>query len=35
MIELVTPLTSGEGDTIFIMPNVGKPIISVTKALMY
>lgn len=35
MMELVTPLTSGGCDTIFVMPNLEKPIVSVTQALEY
>ena len=34
-MELVTPLTSGGCDTIFVMPNLEKPIVSVTQALVY
>ncbi len=35
MMELVTPLTSGGCDTILVMPNLEKPIVSVTQALAY
>lgn len=35
MMELVTPLKSGGCDTIFVMPNLEKPIVSVTQALEY
>ncbi len=35
MMELVTPLLSGGCDTIFVMPNLEKPIVSVTQALEY
>ena len=35
MMELVTPLTGGGCDTIFVMPNLEKPIVSVTQALVY
>ena len=36
MMELVTPLiTSGGCDTIFVMPNLEKPIVSVAQALEY
>lgn len=34
-MELVTPLASGGCDTIFVMPNLVKPIVSVTQALEY
>lgn len=36
MMELVTPLiTAGGCDTVFVMPNLEKPIVSVTQALEY
>ena len=35
MMELVTPLRSGGCDTIFVMPNLEKPVVSVTQALIY
>lgn len=35
MMELVTPLKSGGCDTILVMPNLEKPIVSVTQALEY
>ena len=35
MMELITPITSGGCDTIFVMPNLEKPIVSVTQALEY
>ena len=34
-MELVTPITSGGCDTIFVMPNLEKPIVSVAQALDY
>ena len=34
-MELVTPITSGGCDTIFVMPNLEKPIVSVVQALAY
>ena len=34
-MELVTPITSGGCDTIFVMPNLEKPIVSVTQAQAY
>lgn len=35
MMELVTPLSGGGCDTMFVMPNLQKPVVSVAQALQY